>query len=503
MRAMTLALAGLGIISMAELLIWERPFWNRRRLAATLSGVALAAASLVLLAANPAVWTVLLVLLSLYRLVNLARIAAGRIQADYLFHASRRTSLWLIGCQLIVTGAAAAGRYYSISTEAWWTAAAGAGLAAASVILISAWRHLRTTRPPALTRNFSDAELPSLTVAIPARNETADLEECLGSLVASTYPKLEILVLDDCSQDKRTPEIIRGFAHTGVRFIGGQEPPDSWLAKNFAYDQLTDASSGDLLLFCGVDTRFQPASLDTLVRTLLQKEKDMISLLPRNLEPASKGLAAWFMQPSRYAWELALPRRLIRRPPVLSTCWIITRQALRAAGGFEAVRRKGVPESYLARNAAAGDGYAFLQSDARMGITCVKSPAEQRATAVRTRYLQLHRRPELAVLISVAEAGVLIMPLIIAAAALASGNPWIAAPAVLAFAAETAVYARLVNLAYRRFIIKGLWLLPFAALYDIGLLNYSMWRYEFREVLWKGRNVCVPVMRVIPKLPES
>jgi hypothetical protein len=55
-------------------------------------------------------------------------------------------------------------------------------------------------------------------------------------------------------------------------------------------------------------------------------------------------------------------------------------------------------------------------------------------------------------------------------------------------------YARIVELTYRRFLWRGLWTLPLVAIFDIGLLNYSMWQYEFREVIWKGRNVCTPVM---------
>jgi hypothetical protein len=51
-----------------------------------------------------------------------------------------------------------------------------------------------------------------------------------------------------------------------------------------------------------------------------------------------------------------------------------------------------------------------------------------------------------------------------------------------------------------------LWLAPFniffAIILDIAALNISMYMYEFREVLWKGRNVCVPVMRVVPRLPK-
>jgi hypothetical protein len=38
--------------------------------------------------------------------------------------------------------------------------------------------------------------------------------------------------------------------------------------------------------------------------------------------------------------------------------------------------------------------------------------------------------------------------------------------------------------------------------YDMAILHYSMWQYEFSEVDWKGRNICVPAMHVIPHLPK-
>jgi glycosyltransferase involved in cell wall biosynthesis len=499
---MTLALVSLGIISLLELLLWTPLLWKGRAVIARLLLAALLIATAALLFECLAAWTILIAILSLYRCVNMARVAAGRIQADYLYHASRQTAVWLITFQLAVTAIAGIGYRYHIEPIVWWDALAAVQLSCAVILLTSTFRHLRTSRKPAL-EEMRDTDLPSLTVAIPARNETTDLEECLRSLTASTYPKLEIVVLDDCSQNKRTPEIIREFAHNGVQFIAGTPPPGQWLAKNHAYAQLADAANGELLLFCGVDTRFEPQSLTVIVRTLLQKHKTMVSILPKNLGPKRRNIVSWFLQPSRYAWELALPRRLLQRPPVLSTCWLITRQALKDAGGFQAVRRKGVPESYLARATAnRQDGYSFLLSDADIGVTSRKSPDEQKATAVRTRYLQLHRRPELTALVGLAELSVLVWPLIICVVSVITGEWLLAGVSGLSFFMDTVMYARIVNLTYRRFILKGLWLLPLATLYDIGLLNSSMWQYEFSEVLWKGRNVCIPVMRVIPELPE-
>lgn len=498
------ALESLAIISGIELLLWWKPLWNGRKLLAWLLLLVLAIANVAVAFEFPGFWAILIVFTSVYRCINLARVAAARIQADYLFHASRQTSLWLIGTQLVIVALAACSRHYRPDTTWWWSFAAGLELLCASGLLVAAQRHVRATRPPKLGEPYAVKDLPTVTVAIPARNETTDLEECLQSVVASTYPKLEIVVLDDCSQNKRTPEIIRGFAHNGVRFIAGETPPGQWLAKNYAYAQLAAAANGDVLLFCGVDTRFEPDSINALVRILLQKQKSMLSILPRNLTPKSATIAGWFMQPNRYAWELALPRRFVRRPPVLSTCWLITREALAAAGGFKAVRRKGVPESYLARATAnSGDTYSFLQADPTIGVSSRKNPDEQRATAIRTRYLQLHRRPELTAAVGLAELTVLVGPLPLFLISL-TGRHWIVAGLfALSFILNSLLYSRIFSLAYRQFTLKSLWMFVPAVLYDIGLLNYSMWQYEFGEVLWKGRNVCIPVMRVIPELPKS
>ncbi len=492
-----------GVLSGLELMVWLPPVWRRRRPLSVVILAALAMASLAIVVIEPGLWTGLLALLSLYRMLNLLRLAKGRIQADYLYHSSRRAAVWLVALQGADLASARLANYYQVSLMEGFYILAAAQLAAGLVLLATVRRHLRTTKPVKLTRSYADHELPSLTVAIPARNETADLEDCLQSLTASDYPKLEILVLDDCSQNKRTPEIIRGFAHDGVRFVAGIEPPGQWLAKNYAYAQLAEEANGDLLLFCGVDVRFSPSSLRSIVETALEKKKSMVSIIPKNALPGRRSIKPVLLQPARYAWELGLPRRLLRRPPVLSSCWLISRETLQTAGGFAAVKRKAIPESYFARQAAGSqDGYSFMRSDTAIGITSRKETAEQLATTVRTRYPQLHRRPELVALVSLAEFSVLAAPLILAAGAVASRHWLLAVLSAAAYAVGAAGYGEVVSLTYRKFLVRSLWLFPMAAIYDIGILNYSMWQYEFREVIWKGRNICIPVMRVVPDLPK-
>ncbi|HEY5441923.1 MAG TPA: glycosyltransferase, partial [Candidatus Saccharimonadales bacterium] len=219
-----------GCLSGLELLIWLRPFWKwHQTFARVLVGLNCMAAA-VLLILDLHLWTLLLLVAVLYRLLNLWRLVKGRTQPDYLYGTALRTSLVITCLQAVVLSLVALSQHYQWSGRAWLYILAGLQLVAAIAILTVTMRNLRTIRAPKLQQTYADHELPTLTVALPARNETSDLEACLQSLTASTYPKLEILVLDDCSQDKRTPGIIRDFAHAGVQFIAGAVPPEHWLA---------------------------------------------------------------------------------------------------------------------------------------------------------------------------------------------------------------------------------------------------------------------------------
>jgi drug/metabolite transporter superfamily protein YnfA len=405
----------------------------------------------------------------------------------------------LAGLQAVIAGGWLAWEHWDVNARAAWGVLAGLQLAVALVFLASTIRRLRRTAWPATVPPLSDKELPTVSVAIPARNETEDLEACLHSIIASDYPKLEILVLDDCSQTRRTAEIIRGFAHDGVRFIQGEAPSDTWLPKNQAYDRLAAEASGQYILFCGVDVRFGPESIRELLELLLAKKKAMASVLPRRTETAGAALA----QSMRYWWELVPPRRLFRRPPVLSTCWIISRAVLESAGGFRAVARSITPEAHFARRAIATDAYSFLRAGADSGITSVKAAREQRDTAVRTRYPQLHRRPENVFVVMLAELALLLLPFGLAVAgfwlAIGTAAHLLAALASVLLFATYALLARSTRTARPAFALIGL---PVGLVFDLIILHVSMWQYEFSTVDWKGRNICIPAMHVIPHLPK-
>jgi len=207
-----------------------------------------------------------------------------------------------------------------------------------------------------------------------------------------------------------------------------------------------------------------------------------------------------------FRWEGIVPlilARLFRRPPVLSTCWLIRRDTLTEAGTKALGAQLDIADPYFAREAIKHDGYGFMQASNKMGIISHKSVYEQQSTAIRVQYPRVHRRVELVAFLSLAEIFSLLMPYILLVLAVAGLLPTsYILPNSVAVVLLTAMYVTITTITYRLWLVRSLVLLPVAAILDVFLLNYSMIRYEFFTVIWKDRNVCIPVMQVVGHLPE-
>lgn len=489
-----LELVLLGSIICEWLLYVVRPFWLIRRAVVVVPLVASAATAAAYTVENPGWLAVAVAYVTVFRVINLLRISQARMNERYLYGATRRTGLILGVVQALLV---AAGLVLVPGWSGIWMILAGLQVVFAAATFVVTLRNIVKSRHHEATEHFADRDLPTVSVAVPARNETADLEDCLRSILANNYPKFEVLVLDDCSQDK-TPDIIRGFAQEGVRFIKGQPPQDRWLAKNQAYHQLATEATGDLILFCGVDVRFGPETIRALVTELLVRKKEMVSVMPRRL--TSDWLTA-FIQPMRYWWELALPRRYFNRPPVLSTCWIIRRKTLKKLGGFAAVQHAIIPEGFFARELVRTDAYSFLRADDVLDVQTRKKLADQRETAIRTRYPQLRRRPEWAMLLIMAEVFLLLGPFAGVLSAIWVGFGWLQLLSAVALGLAVLTHMIIVQVSNPANVLVSAVNLPVVVVTELLLGIVSMYKYEFSTVDWKGRNVCIPVMHVIPKLP--
>lgn len=119
-------------------------------------------------------------------------------------------------------------------------------------------------------------EKPPVSVLIPVRNEEHTIARCLRSLLVQDYPHFEVLVWDDCSND-RTSEILEAVHDQKFRSITGTEPPPGWLGKSWACFNLAQRAQGEILIFTDADTWHEPSMLQAVVGEMLTNQLDALS----------------------------------------------------------------------------------------------------------------------------------------------------------------------------------------------------------------------------------
>ncbi len=104
-------------------------------------------------------------------------------------------------------------------------------------------------------------QLPFVSVLIPARDEEANIRECLSSLTQNDYPvdKFEIIVIDDCSSDA-TPGILEEMKaeipNLRIITIRDESKEKELRGKPGAIQAGADAARGEILLMSDADCVF-------------------------------------------------------------------------------------------------------------------------------------------------------------------------------------------------------------------------------------------------------
>jgi chlorobactene glucosyltransferase len=199
---------------------------------------------------------------------------------------------------------------------------------------------------------------PVVSVIVPARDEAANIEMCVRSILAARYAPLELIVVDDRSSDG-TAAIVERLAAAPeaagrLRLVRGAELPVGWFGKPWALVQGYRAARGDLLLFADADTRHHPELVARAVQALATEHAALLSVVPRQ-EMAT----FWerLIQPHMF---LVLAARVgdLRRVNRTRVEWdaiangqfiLTTRVAYAAVGTHEAVRQSVVEDLALAQ----------------------------------------------------------------------------------------------------------------------------------------------------------
>jgi len=124
---------------------------------------------------------------------------------------------------------------------------------------------------------------PKIAILIPARNEAAGIRACVEAALASTGVDLEVIVLDDHSED-RTAEIVTAMAvkDPRVRIAPAPELPTGWKGKPHACHVLSTLTTRPYLFFLDADVQLDPTAASRLVP---RGGVELVSAVPRQIVP--------------------------------------------------------------------------------------------------------------------------------------------------------------------------------------------------------------------------
>ena len=185
---------------------------------------------------------------------------------------------------------------------------------------------------------------PLISVMIGAYNAAPYVGETIASVLAQDYEPLELIVVDDGSDDG-TAEIVKTFPDVRYFF---QPNAGNGAARNRAIE----AAGGELFAFLDADDRFTPGKL-TLQKTVLDAEPELDMVF---------GHVREFVSP-----ELDEATRSAIRPPspepmpwTAPNLMLIRRRSFERVGPFSTTLRVGVTVDWFARASEAGLRYRVL-----------------------------------------------------------------------------------------------------------------------------------------------
>ena len=333
-----------------------------------------------------------------------------------------------------------------------------------------------------------------ISVLIPARNEVDQILASVGSALAQDGVDVEVIVLDDRSDDG-TLARLETIDDDRLHIVAGATLPEGWTGKNWACHQLSGRASHDLLCFLDADTRLTPGALAAVCDVLDRERADLVSCLvaadyrsaaQRTLLPmVNHALLALFpvalMHVSRF------PRVALALGPFIA----VRRDAYESVGGHAAHPDEIVDDVRLARSVKRSGGRVRLANGTN-SITTRWYPdlgGIWRGFS-KNAYGAIESSPVLAALTCLALVPLLVAPFVQAAIGVATGDV-AAAPVIQC---GLLVGGRLVTARLGRDPVASSILHPVAVVFwGATLARSAQLSHGRRSVEWRGRSV--PVAR--------
>ncbi len=208
---------------------------------------------------------------------------------------------------------------------------------------LSLWNMALYRPPPSPIRNDS-GKPPKVSVLIPARNEEDNIREAIRAVLANEGVTLEVLVLNDASED-RTVERVREIEaiDSRVRLLNASPLPDGWCGKQHACAQLAELATHDLFVFLDADVRLASDALARMAEFMAKERTDLASGIPRQVTGTwMEKLLLPLMHFLLLGYLPFIGMRLTNHPMFAAACgqlFIIRRKAYEQSGGHGSIRR--------------------------------------------------------------------------------------------------------------------------------------------------------------------
>jgi glycosyltransferase involved in cell wall biosynthesis len=214
-----------------------------------------------------------------------------------------------------------------------------------------------------------DSLLPSLTIVVPARNEEAEIEAALRSLLQLNYPRYQVVAVNDRSTDQTGPIMERlaaePAAQRNLRVLHVRDLPSGWLGKvhamwlgsqsdapqrSAAQENSAQQTGSDWLLFTDADCVFHPDTLRRAIHYATKTATDHLVLFPTaHMKTLGERMMIGFPQVmSSFAmrpWKVRDPKA--RDHIGVGAFNLIRRSAYDAIGTYKALRLEVVDDLKL------------------------------------------------------------------------------------------------------------------------------------------------------------
>ena len=336
---------------------------------------------------------------------------------------------------------------------------------------------------------------PSVAVVIPARNEADGIAETIGSLLRQDYAGAFTIILVDDDSNDGTADIARQTAaglnaSDRLRVIDGKPLPRGWTGKLWAVKQGVDAAQAasappDYLLLSDADIVYAPEVLGGLVARAASNKLVLTSLMVklRCESFAERSLIPAFI----FFFQMLYPFPWVNNPggttaAAAGGCMLVRSDALKTAGGIDAIRNALIDDCSLAKLLKA-QGPIWLGLTERVHSSRPYPDFEDiRRMVSRSAYAQLRYSPLLLAGTVVGMALTYLAPPMLAL--FASGPArWLG---LLAWALMAVAFFPTLRL-YGRSALWGLALPAIALCYMLFTLDSALQFARGKGGLWKGR----------------